>query len=112
MYVQTTIVSFFIHSGYCDLKGDCVTLDTDYALDKLKNLFTNTDSRDVTYWLTKNWYYLVCGVLSFCIVSLMVKIMCDYWGDMQSTVRRICGNTSSVETTTENTRQEDLNPGS
>ncbi|XP_071788946.1 disintegrin and metalloproteinase domain-containing protein 10-like isoform X2 [Asterias amurensis] len=97
------------YTGYCDLKGDCVTLDTDSALDKLKNLFTKTHSKDVAYWLYRNWYYLVCGVLSFGIVSLMVRITRDYWGNMRSAVRRIRENTSS---TAEHARQEDLNQDS
>ncbi|XP_033098053.1 disintegrin and metalloproteinase domain-containing protein 10-like isoform X2 [Anneissia japonica] len=63
------------YEGYCDTSGVCIMVDSESALNRLKQLFTNQGALSVLQWCVVNWYYGFILILSLCILVLLIRIL-------------------------------------
>ncbi|XP_071940956.1 disintegrin and metalloproteinase domain-containing protein 10-like [Antedon mediterranea] len=63
------------YEGYCDTLGACIMVDSDSALNRLKELFTNQGALSFLQWCIVNWYYGFVLILSLCILVLLIRIL-------------------------------------
>ncbi|XP_072020382.1 LOW QUALITY PROTEIN: disintegrin and metalloproteinase domain-containing protein 10-like [Amphiura filiformis] len=63
------------YTGYCDVDGNCIIVDSDSALHRLRQLFTKKGVDDVREWMQINWYYILAVSLGLVLVSTVGKIV-------------------------------------
>ncbi|XP_052767852.1 disintegrin and metalloproteinase domain-containing protein 10-like [Mya arenaria] len=60
--------------GFCDGKGDCITLDPEGVINRLNEMFSEDDAVKVRKWFQSHWYYVLLAIVCLAgLVGLFVK---------------------------------------
>ena len=62
--------------GFCNGRGDCISVDETSTMDRLKEVFTDEEADSVAEWLKNQWYYVVLAVVAILFLVLLFVKTC------------------------------------
>ena len=76
-------------SGFCDISGKCIMGNHDSAMSRLKNAFSDEAADDVKSWLRNHWYYVLIGIVTIIVLTIIFVASKRKKDNVQSHARRM-----------------------
>ena len=62
--------------GFCDKSAKCVLQDPESVINRMNQMFSQTNINEVTYWMSKHWYYIVAAIAGLSFISAIFIATC------------------------------------